>query len=230
MAGDQENKNEAVKVEEKNEGSDESPESTESTKDDKKSASKNDLKSTLLLVVVGVIAVGSAFVYVTRVYSSKDAYNMTNPVDASASEKDDFEVDTENVALSEKEKRKSKDGKEGSKKGDSGEQKDSSFLSKTLVPMDSIVVNLGKVESKRYLRIIISLEVNNSEAEQIIKDNMVVFRDKLISYLSSKSINEISTQDSQFKLRTNIKDILNEELLGSDDTISQVYFSDFIIQ
>jgi len=186
------------------------------------------------MVVIGAIALGSAFIFVTRVYSSKDVYNITNPVNTSIIDstavKEDLKADTEKMEVSKKEKSKSKDKNEDSKKGDGGNQKSNSVLGKILVPMESIVVNLGKVDSKRYLRVIISLEVNSGEIEQTIKDNKVVFRDKLISYLSSKSIDEISTQDSQFKLRTDIKDILNGELLGSDDAITQVYFSDFIIQ
>ncbi len=228
-ADGQGNENEVVKVEEDGAESPESPESTESLEGSKKSTSNIDLKSILGLIVVGVIAVGTAFIYVTKIYSSKDAYNITDQV-AAADVKDGLKVDSEMVEVSEKGESGGKDGIEGSKDGGGGDQKSSSVLDKILVPMESIVVNLGKVESKRYLRVIISLEVNNSEAEQTIKGNMVVFRDKLISYLSSKGIDEISTQDSQLKLRTNIKDILNKELLGADDTITQVYFSDFIIQ
>ena len=216
--------NEAVAVEVKDTGSD------ESTGDSKKSASKIDLKGMLVLVVVGVIAIGSAFIFVTRVHSSKDAYNITNSVDASTLAKEDLKADTEKMEVSGKKKSESKDEKKDSNEGDNGNQQSNAVLGKILVPLESIVVNLGKVDSKRYLRVIISLEVNSGETKQAVKDNKVIFRDKLISYLSSKGINEISTQDSQFKLRTDIKDILNGEILGSDDAITQVYFSDFIIQ
>ncbi len=224
VPGDQGNENEAAAVEVKD------TESDESTEDSKKSTSKIDLKSTLVMIVVGVIAVGSAFMFITRVYSSKDVYNITNPVGATTTDKEGLEADTEKEKVSEKGKSKSRDEKKDSNKGDSGNQKSDSVLDKILVPMESIVVNLGKADSKRYLRVIISLEVNSGETEQTIKDNKVVFRDKLVSYLSSKSINEISMQDSQLRLRTDIKNILNSELLSSDDAITQVYFSDFIIQ
>ena len=98
------------------------------------------------------------------------------------------------------------------------------------MPLDSLVVNIGKADSKRYLRVIISLEVENSEIEGMIKANKVVFRDKLVSFLSSKSLSEISARDNHQGLRAEIENILNSKLLGSDDAISQVYFSDFIIQ
>ena len=109
-------------------------------------------------------------------------------------------------------------------------EKSNSVLGKILVPMESIVVNLGKVDSKRYLRVLISLEVKNSEIEETVKANKVIFRDKLVSYLSSKNVSEVSTQKGYNGLRTEIKNILNSELLELDDAISQVYFSDFIVQ
>ncbi len=222
MPEEQGNENEAVAVQEEDTGS------GEPTEDSKNSASGIDLKGTLVLVVVGAIAIGSAFIFLTRVYSAKDAYDVTSSVDTSTAVTDDLKADTQNMEVSGKEagngKNKEKDADGG------GDQKSNSVLGKILVPMESIVVNLGKVDSKRYLRVIISLEVNSGETEQTIKDNKVIFRDKLLTYLSSKGLNEISTQDSQFKLRTDIKNILNVELLDSDDAITNIYFSDFIIQ
>ena len=49
------------------------------------------------------------------------------------------------------------------------------MLGKILVPMDSIVVNIGKVDSKRYLRVIISLEVKNSEIEGLLLRQIRLF-------------------------------------------------------
>ena len=51
-----------------------------------------------------------------------------------------------------------------------------------------------------------------------------------MSVLSSKSLDEISDRANHQGLRVEIRDILNSTLLESDDAISQVYFSDFIIQ
>ena len=189
----------------------------------------------LVMIVVAVMSVGCAFIFVTRFHSSKGVYDTTKSSVAStaSSTSDGIEgangSDTENGG--ETEKVKSKDKKKDKKK-DTAEnnEKSDSVLGKILVPMDSIVVNIGKVDSKRYLRVIISLEVKDSEIEGTVKSNKVVFRDKLVSFLSAKSLSEISDRANHQKLRTEIKDILNKTLLGSDDAISQVYFSDFIIQ
>lgn len=164
-----------------------------------------DLKNTLFIVVVAIISVGCAFIFVTRMYSFKDGYDGTNVVDVSPADETPAE-DTGN----------------GGKRN--------SILDKILVPMDSIIVNLSNTDSRRYLRVIIALEVDDSETEKAIKEKNVIFRDKLISFLSKLNTKDIGMQDGQPELRTEIKDILNKEFFGADDVITHVYFSDFIIQ
>jgi flagellar basal body-associated protein FliL len=145
---------------------------------------------------------------------------------------DTSSIPTKNIdaKLEKKEKAKKAESKSKEKKSDiDNDVKSNSLLGNIIVPMDSIVVNLGSIDSRRYLRVIISLEVNNSETENVINKNKIIFRDKLVSYLSTKGAKEIGTLDSQIKLRSEIKDNLNK-LLGSDNAITQVYFSDFIVQ
>lgn len=101
-------------------------------------------------------------------------------------------------------------------------------LSNTIVPLESIVVNLGGAGSRRYLRILISLELKSEGGKKKIKENMVVLRDKLITFLSAKSAKEIETEGGLFKLRLEIKNVLNEILRS--EIVNQVYFSDFIVQ
>jgi flagellar basal body-associated protein FliL len=201
----------------------------------KKDAAQMDLKSSLFMIVVAVLSVGCAFIFVTRIYSSKDNYDITasavvptsdsSSAGAESAPEDGKDSDTEKTVKPEKVKKKDKKGNDENK-----EKSSNSVLGKILVPMDSIVVNIGSVDSKRYLRVIISLEVKNSEIEGTINANKVVFRDKLVSFLSSKKISEVSDRANHQGLRVEIRDILNSDLLGADDAISQVYFSDFIIQ
>ena len=223
-------------------------EDPEDTKTEKKNTAKIgiDLKNTMIMAIVALIAVGCAFMFVTRVYSSKDAYEAITVADASAVDAmtvdDTSSIPAKNIEakLEKKEVTEKAESESGSsksenknteKKDDTGNSKGSNVvLDKTLVPLDSIVVNLGKVDSKRYLRVIISLEVGSSETENTIKKNKVIFRDKLVSFFSTKNADDIGTPGSQLGLRTEIKDLLNNELLGTDNAISQVYFSDFIIQ
>jgi flagellar basal body-associated protein FliL len=190
-----------------------------------------DLKNTMIMAVVALIAVGCAFMFVTRIYSSKDAYDAINVADISTV--DAMTVDDTNKKIEAEIKKKAESkSKEKEKKSDVGnvvKKKSNSLLGNIVVPMDSIVVNLGSVDSRRYLRVIVSLEVDNSETEKAIKENKIIFRDKLVSYLSTKDAKAIGTQESLINLRAEIKDNLNK-LLGSDNAIKQVYFSDFIVQ
>ncbi|MGR3301043.1 MAG: flagellar basal body-associated FliL family protein [Candidatus Scalindua sp.] len=190
----------------------------------------------MIMAIVALIAVGCAFMFVTRIYSSKGVNEAINVADASTV--DAMTVDatgsipTKDIeAKSEKkEETKKAESKSKEKKSDTGSDvKSNSILGNIIVPMDSIVVNLGSVDSRRYLRVIVSLEVNNSETEKAIKENKIIFRDKLVSYLSTKDAKAIGTPESLIKLRSEIKDKLNK-LLGSDKAIRQVYFSDFIVQ
>jgi hypothetical protein len=48
-----------------------------------KGAAKSDLKNTLVMIVVGVISVVCAFIFVTKIHSSKDVYDITTSADAS---------------------------------------------------------------------------------------------------------------------------------------------------
>jgi flagellar basal body-associated protein FliL len=190
----------------------------------------------MVMAVVALIAVGCAFMFVTRIYSSKGAYEAINVADASTvdamtsdgtSKKIEAEIKKKEEAKKAESKSKEKEKEE---KGDIDKVvKSNNLLGNIVVPLDSIVVNLGSVDSRRYLRVIISLEVDNSETEKVIKANKIIFRDKLVSYLSTKDAKAIGTQDSLVRLRLEIKDILGK-LLGSDNAIRQVYFSDFIVQ
>ena len=190
----------------------------------------------MIMAIVALLAVGCAFMFVTRIYSSKDAYEAINVADVSTVDAmtvdDTSSIPTKNIEakLEKKEKAKKAESKSKEKKSDiDNDVKGNSILGNIIVPMESIVVNLGSVDSRRYLRVIVSLEVNNSETENTIKENKIIFRDKLVSYFSAKDAKSIGTQDSQIKLRSEIKDNLNK-LLGSDNAITKVYFSDFIVQ
>jgi flagellar FliL protein len=94
--------------------------------------------------------------------------------------------------------------------------------------METVVVNLGGISSNRYLRVQTSLEVGNEDDQKMISEKEVILRDKMISFFSSKTMRDVETEGGLFKLRLELKDILNE-LVGSG-IIKRIYFSDFIVQ
>jgi len=178
-----------------------------------------------------VISIGCAFIFVTKIYNSKDAYDRTNAADASSINESESAPKENREANPEKKEEKKEKSKSKKEEGNTKNSEiKSNALGKILVPMDSIVVNLGNVDSRRYLRVLISLEVDNIETEKEVKENKVIFRDKLISFLSTKNPNEIGAPSNQSLLRTKIKDLLNKEFFKSAEVITQVYFSDLIVQ
>lgn len=97
------------------------------------------------------------------------------------------------------------------------------------MPLESVVVNLGGVDSRRYLRVQINLETSNENGQNKLNEMMVILRDKIISILSKKTSKDLKSEGNLLKLRLEIKNILND-LLGSNHIIKKVYFSDFIVQ
>lgn len=97
------------------------------------------------------------------------------------------------------------------------------------MPFESVVVNLGGVDSRRYLRVQINLETSSENAQNKLNEMMVILRDKIISILSNKTSKDLKSEGNLLKLRLEIKNILND-LLGSNNIIKKVYFSDFIVQ
>ncbi len=98
-----------------------------------------------------------------------------------------------------------------------------------VVPLKSIVVNLGGIDSNRYLRIQVSLEVDSEDTKKMIGEKMVIIRDNIISFFSTKTVKDLVMEEGLGKLRLEIKDSLNK-LLGSSNMVRQIYFSNFIVQ
>ncbi len=124
----------------------------------------------MMMAVIALIAVGCAFMFVTRIYSSKDAYEAINVADSStvdAMTVDDTSKKIEaEIEKKEEAKKAESKSKEKEKKSDiDNVVKSNSILGNIVVPMESIVVIMGCVDSRRYLRVFVSLEVNNSETE-----------------------------------------------------------------
>ncbi|MBC8552093.1 MAG: hypothetical protein H8D23_20810, partial [Candidatus Brocadiales bacterium] len=67
------------------------------------------MKSTLVMIVVGVMSVVCAFIFVTRFHSSKGVYDITKPADAPISERPGD--DTENSSVDDNNSDTEKDGK-----------------------------------------------------------------------------------------------------------------------
>lgn len=193
-----------------------------------------DLKTTLIMSAVGLSSVVCAFIFTTRMLPDIEKGNLELVGENNVAVEETSESAQNKTKIKQEEKKTTEkndvsniaDDEEEDYIPDSDAESESG---KVIVPLESIVANLGGVESRRYLRVMINLEVSNKEAQDLVNRKMVMIRDNLISFFSDKSASNIESEGSLFKLRLEIKISLNK-VLGHGKIIKQVYFTDFIVQ
>jgi flagellar FliL protein len=96
------------------------------------------------------------------------------------------------------------------------------------VDFGKIMVNLAGAEGNRYLRINLVLAGNNPGIKEIIKTNDVALRDGVITVLSAQSLSNLEANDGRETARRALISRINGILGGP--VVSQIYFTDFVIQ
>lgn len=198
-----------------------------------------NLMNTLIMVLVALIAIVCSFVFVSKTFSPREnnfevqgVNNASNSGGTGDVSQGDTRVKRENKKSKTDNGKTNKSNKVSAETGntdgtDNGEGT-GGMSDAILVSMETVVVNLGGISSNRYLRIQTSLEVGNENDQEMISEKEVILRDKMISFFSSKTMRDIETEGGLFKLRLELKDVLNR-LVGAG-VIKQIYFSDFIVQ
>jgi flagellar FliL protein len=98
-----------------------------------------------------------------------------------------------------------------------------------LYPLAPITVNLRNQNDKDiYLKITLSLELNNKLLANELDAKNAVIRDKIILILSSKTVDDLSSTMGKAEVCNTIKDTLNAML--TDGKIRHVYIVNFVIQ
>ena len=190
---------------------------------------KKGNKTIMMMGIVVLISVGCAFVFVSKVYPSltgnvaPDAVVPGNPENEAAVETAEVqtvkqsETKKEPASTSKKKEEKGKEGHEGAEKEES-----------LIVPVETLIVNLSGSNGRRYLKAKINLEAKDGEMQKIIKTKAVQIKDRLISILSSKTLEDIDGLEGQENLRKEIKDAVDVVL--KVEGVLQVYFTEFVVQ
>jgi len=190
---------------------------------------KKGNKTVMMMGIVILISVGCAFVFVSKVYPSltgnvqPGAVVPENPENEAAAETAEVqtvkqpEMKKEPVSASKKKEEKGKEGHEGAEKEES-----------LIVPVETLIVNLSVSNGRRYLKAKINLEAKDGEMQKIIKTKAVQIKDRLISILSSKTLEDIDGLEGQENLRKEIKDAVDVVL--KVEGVLQVYFTEFVVQ
>ena len=187
---------------------------------------KKGNKTIMMMGIVILISVGCAFVFVSKVYPSltgnvaPDALVPENEAAVETAEAQTVkqpETKKEPASASKKKEEKGKEGKEGAEKEVS-----------LIVPVDTIVVNLSGSNGRRYLKAKMNLEAKDGEVKKLIETKSVQIKDRLISILSSKTLEDIDGLEAQENLRKEIKDAVDVVL--KVEGVLQVYFTEFVVQ
>jgi flagellar FliL protein len=111
-------------------------------------------------------------------------------------------------------------------------EKIAAMLQKSAVlPLEPFVVNLADVDSARYLRIKISLMVDDKAKAKDVADNQALqlkVRDVILQSLTAKTSQDLINEEGKNKLRREIQEKVS--LYFRDPKLVDVMFTEFVIQ
>ena len=94
--------------------------------------------------------------------------------------------------------------------------------------LGSLIVNLADQDAATFLKVSITLELDNQKVQQQVEQRLPEIKDAIISLISSKTSSEIKTPEGQEKLKEEILKRVNAILPAGG--VRNVYFTEFIIQ
>ena len=100
-----------------------------------------------------------------------------------------------------------------------------------VVPLEPFVVNLADSDSPRYLRIKVSLMVDDKSKAKEVQENQALqlkVRDVILQTLTRKSSQELISEEGKKKLRKEIQDQVGP--FFKEPKLNDVMFTEFVIQ
>lgn len=183
---------------------------------------KGSMKFIIIIVVVLLLAgVGGGGFFYMRSSSAAAAETTKKTADKKSSSKKDSDDTTTD----------SEDSKTTKKSGDRLQNalpKDEDV--KKIIELPPFIVNLADTEQSRYLRMTVSLGLDEAEAAGEKPDQLFLtrVRNAMLAVLSDKKSDEILSVEGKTKLR---KDLLQAAKAASaNPEVQAIYITDFIVQ
>ena len=170
-------------------------------------------KMMLIIIILLVVVAGAGGFFGWKHFTSAKADTTAH---AAASGHDEDESGDE-----EKPKKGNKKKKKEKEHGDEG----------ATINFEPFLVNLADKEASRYVKTSIRLLVANKEsAETIAKGETLMprMRDTILTLLSTKTAEEMTSNEGKEKLKKEILEKVNEYL--PDEGAEEVFFTDFVVQ
>jgi len=114
------------------------------------------------------------------------------------------------------------------KKGDADSDINGWHEKTSIIALDPFVLNLS--DRGRYLKITIRFEVTDETLQETVKFKTPQLRDAVITLVSSKSLNSISTPEGKFQLKDEVLFRANQIMGMEMDIFKNVYFTEFVMQ
>ncbi len=199
---------------------------------------KKGNKAIIMMGIVTLVSVGCAFLFVSKVYPSLMGSTSDGVEQPAGIEQEDGQVEDEHVKETVKEQtvqsastdmKPASTSKKKEEKNKEEKSKEPVEEENLIVAVDTIIVNLSASNGRRYLKAKINLEAKDADVRKKIESKQVQIKDRLISILSSKTLEEIDGLEGQEVLRNEIKDAV-DVIVKVEGGVLQVYFTEFVVQ
>ncbi|MFC1822958.1 flagellar basal body-associated protein FliL [Thermodesulfobacteriota bacterium] len=97
-----------------------------------------------------------------------------------------------------------------------------------MFPLSTFIVNLVDPLGKKYLKVVVELELDDVKLTEEIKMRLPQIRDTVITLLSAKTFEDVSQLEGKFQLRAEMLTMLNKNIKSGK--IRRIYFTEFIVQ
>ncbi len=111
-------------------------------------------------------------------------------------------------------------------KGKDGGHKKEEVKKTALIPLDPFVVNLA--EQGRFLKVTMQLELSDETHQAMATEKVPQFRDAIITLISSKSAEALSSPEGKIQLKDELLLRLNQA--AGKDIFKNIYFTEFVMQ
>jgi flagellar FliL protein len=114
------------------------------------------------------------------------------------------------------------------KKSDSKTQEAKADANTSIVALDPFVLNLA--DHGRYLKVTIQFEISDKSLSETVKNKTPQLRDTIITLVSSKSLNSISSPEGKFQLKDELLFRANQVIGVDKDIFKNLFFTEFVMQ
>ncbi|MGD0883895.1 MAG: flagellar basal body-associated FliL family protein [Thermodesulfovibrionales bacterium] len=112
------------------------------------------------------------------------------------------------------------------KGGEAHKKEETKYAKAALVSLDPFVMNLA--EQGRFLKVSMQFELTDLSYEPLFTDKIPQIRDSIITLMSSKSAESVSSPEGKFQLKDEL--LLRTNQAIGKDILKNLYFTEFVMQ